>query len=141
MPRPVSIQNAFCLLDGSFAFELAEACACRNYNIGLLPWYILAGGILNGKYDGKIDRDIGHVDDDGLEISRCGLFRVYQWDRFRSQLCLEATAECKELAEANNMSTATLAQAFCKWRWYISSSIIGATNLKQLKEKHSCLRS
>lgn len=39
-----------------------------------------------------------------------------------------------EIAKEADMSVATLAQAFCKSRWYIPSSIIGATTLAQLKE-------
>lgn len=39
-----------------------------------------------------------------------------------------------EIAKDADMSVATLAQAFCKSRWYIPSSIIGATTLAQLKE-------
>lgn len=47
-PRPVSIQNSFSLIHRSFETELAEACAPRNYNVGLLPWSPLAGGALSG---------------------------------------------------------------------------------------------
>ena len=50
VPRPVSIQNSFCLLHRTFETELAEACAPSHYNIGLLPWTPLAGGALSGKY-------------------------------------------------------------------------------------------
>ena len=37
-PRPVSIQNSFCLLHRSFETELAEACSPSNFNIPCLPW-------------------------------------------------------------------------------------------------------
>ena len=50
VPRPVSIQNSFCLLHRSFETELAEACAPSHYDIALLPWTPLAGGALTGKY-------------------------------------------------------------------------------------------
>ena len=50
VPRPVSIQNSFCLLHRTFETELAEACAPSHYDIGLLPWTPLAGGALTGKY-------------------------------------------------------------------------------------------
>jgi len=33
-----------------FDYELAEACAPQQYNLGLLPYGILAGGALTGKY-------------------------------------------------------------------------------------------
>ena len=50
VPRPVSIQNSFAPVHRSFEGELAEACAPSNFNIGLLPWSPLAGGMLSGKY-------------------------------------------------------------------------------------------
>ena len=50
VPRPVSIQNSFCLLHRQFDTEVAEACSKSNYNILLLPWTPLAGGALSGKY-------------------------------------------------------------------------------------------
>jgi aryl-alcohol dehydrogenase-like predicted oxidoreductase len=56
-PRPVSIQNQFSLLYRPFEGELAEACAPSHYNIALLPWTPLGGGMLTDKYigaDGKM---------------------------------------------------------------------------------------
>ena len=50
VPRPVSIQNSFCLLHRSYETELAETCAPSHHNISLLPWTPLAGGALSGKY-------------------------------------------------------------------------------------------
>eukprot|EP00546_Thalassionema_frauenfeldii_P011698 CAMPEP_0178928568 /NCGR_PEP_ID=MMETSP0786-20121207/19989_1 /TAXON_ID=186022 /ORGANISM="Thalassionema frauenfeldii, Strain CCMP 1798" /LENGTH=182 /DNA_ID=CAMNT_0020604473 /DNA_START=35 /DNA_END=583 /DNA_ORIENTATION=+ len=44
----VSIQNSYSLLDRGFDGDLAEVC--NFHNIGLLPWSILAGGLLGGKY-------------------------------------------------------------------------------------------
>lgn len=53
MPPPASIQNHFSLVERSFEAGLAEACAPTNANVGLLPWSILAGGVLSGKYCAK----------------------------------------------------------------------------------------
>jgi aryl-alcohol dehydrogenase-like predicted oxidoreductase len=44
-----TIQNSYNLLDRRFDSELAEAC--HHYDIGLLPWSVLAGGLLSGKYN------------------------------------------------------------------------------------------
>lgn len=133
MPRPATIQNAFCLLNRSFESELAEACAPRNFNIGLLPWSILGGGVLSGKYNGKdFSGDIKNVDE-SIRNSRYVLFPAFQ-SRFMKPQSLEATAKYMEIAKKHNMSVATLAQAFCKSRWFIPSSIIGATKLEHLKE-------
>ena len=48
-PRPVSIQNQFSLLYRPFEGELAEACAPSHYDIGLLPWTPLGGGMLRSE--------------------------------------------------------------------------------------------
>lgn len=127
MAPPASIQNHFTMLDRSFEGALAEACAPSNGNIGLLPWSILAGGALTGKYLNK------ELDDPELENSRFGKFPKFQ-DRFLNKSASTAVARYSEVAKEANVSLATLAQAFCKTRWYIPSSIIGATSMAQLKE-------
>lgn len=136
MPRPISVQNPFCLFDRAFEFEMAEACAPRNFNIGLLPWSILAGGVLTGKYLGKLDENKLPTDE-SIRNSRFGIeaHRKYAYKhRFTTDAALDATEKYLAIAKEANMSLATLAQAFCKTRWYIPSSIIGATTMEQLKE-------
>lgn len=132
MPRPASIQNAFCLLNRQFEGELAEACAPNNLNIGLLPWSILGGGVLTGKYNGKLDSNFDPVDG-SLSKARFVKFKSFQ-GRFVSDQTLRATDLYAKIAEEKGMSVATLAQSFCKSRWYIPSSIIGATTIEQLRE-------
>ena len=132
MARPATIQNSFSLMDRRFEGELAEACAPSNYNIGLLPWSILAGGVLSGKYTNKLTAE-GDPVDDTLAKARFVKFKFFQ-GRFCTPTTLGITAEYEKVAKASGMSVATLAQAFCKSRWYIPSSIIGATTLEQLKE-------
>lgn len=132
MPRPATIQNAFCLLNRSFETELAEACAPSNFNIGLLPWSVLAGGVLTGKYNGKLDDNFNPIDN-SLEKARFVLFKSFQ-GRFCSKETLKATEQYMQIAKSKGMSVATLAQAFCKTRWYIPSTIIGATTIAQLRE-------
>jgi aryl-alcohol dehydrogenase-like predicted oxidoreductase len=124
---PVSIQNHFTMLDRSFEGGLAECCAPGNGNIGLLPWSILAGGALSGKY---LNKDLSSPE---LKNTRFGRFAMFQ-DRFLSEQAQAAVARYAKVAEEAGMSLATLAQAFCKTRWYIPSSIIGATSMEQLKE-------
>ena len=46
----------------------------------------------------------------------------------------EASSRYAELARANGMTPAQLALAWCYSRWFVASTIIGATNLTQLKE-------
>lgn len=132
MPRPASIQNPFCLLDRQFESDLAETCAPSNCNVGLLPWSILAGGTLTGKYLGKLRED-RKTNDESLRNFRFVKYPAYQI-RFTSPAVIHATEQYARIAAEHGMSLATLAQAFCKSRWYIPSSIIGATRLDQLKE-------
>jgi aryl-alcohol dehydrogenase-like predicted oxidoreductase len=114
MPRPATIQNQFCLLERSFEAHLAEACAPSNYNVGLLPWSVLAGGVLSGKYLGNIGPD-GQMLDSKLKKSRYGRYSSFQ-SRFMSPNSLDATEQYSVVAKQSGMSLATLAQAFCKSR-------------------------
>jgi len=121
-PRPVSIQNSFSLLGRTFATELAEACAPSNYNIGLLPWSPLGGGALSGKYL------------DGMpEGARFTLYENFQ-SRYLGPPATEATKKYKAIADKAGISLATLSLSWCMSRWYVASTIIGATTMDQLKE-------
>lgn len=131
-PRPASIQNPFSLFNRQFEGDLAEACAPSNFNVGLLPWSILAGGTLTGKYHSKLDDNFDPVDK-SLKEARYVKFKWFQ-ERFVSKQTLATTEVYREIAQEKGMSVATLAQAFCKTRWYIPSSIVGATTMEQLKQ-------
>ena len=124
VPRPVTIQNSFCLLHRSFETELAEACAPSHYDIGLLPWTPLAGGALSGKY-----LDMGKATKDGRLVKYKNFMQ-----RYLNPPSAEATAKYAKIAEKNGMSLASMALAWCRTRWYVSSTIIGATNMQQLEE-------
>ena len=54
--------------------------------------------------------------------------------RYLNSASQEATAEYEKIAKENNISLATLSLAWCKTRFYVASTIIGATNMAQLKE-------
>eukprot|EP00242_Pyramimonas_sp_CCMP2087_P011758 CAMPEP_0198200536 /NCGR_PEP_ID=MMETSP1445-20131203/3543_1 /TAXON_ID=36898 /ORGANISM="Pyramimonas sp., Strain CCMP2087" /LENGTH=367 /DNA_ID=CAMNT_0043870643 /DNA_START=271 /DNA_END=1374 /DNA_ORIENTATION=- len=125
MPRPVSIQNSFSLIHRAFETDLAEACAPRNYNVGLLPWSPLAGGALTGKYL------------DGIHNAPANArFQKYPkfMSRFQSELSAAAVAKYAKIAKEAGISPTTLALAWCHSRWYATSTIIGATTLEQLQE-------
>ena len=126
VPRPVSIQNSFCLLHRSFETELAEACAESNYDIGLLPWTPLGGGALTGKY-----LDDARSPSDGRLVK----YKKYGFhQRYLNAPSRLATSEYKKIADREGVSLATLALAWCKTRSYVSSTIIGATTMDQLRE-------
>ena len=131
IPRPVTIQNSFCLLHRSFETELAEACAPSNYNIGLLPWTPLGGGALSGKYlDGSSNPADGRL----IKYKKYGFHQ-----RYLNAPSREATAQYKRIADEEGVSLATLALAWCKSRWYVASTIIGATKMEQLIENIDAL--
>jgi len=126
-PRPVSIQNSFSLVDRRFESELAEVCCERNFNIPLLPWSAAAGGVLSGKYlGGKLP-----------EKSRMGRLGN-RYSRFLTGRMEKATAEYAKLAKKLGVSPIQLAYMFCKSRFFIPSTIIGATTLDQLEEDLAC---
>jgi len=127
MPRPVSIQNSFSLVHRAFETELAEACAPSHFNIGLLPWSVLAGGVLTGKYR--------HGAAPGG--ARFAEFPSGFQERFHGERVVAAVEEYAEVAEEAGVSLTKLAVAFCASRWFVDghgSCIVGATSVEQLAE-------
>jgi len=127
----VSIQNSYSLLDRRFDADLAESCA--YYNIGLLPWSILAGGLLSGKYRKGAAKPAS-------ANSRFEKYPEYmsRWSpTTASPATLAAVDEYAQIAEQAGMTPSQLAVAFCRSRRFIQdagSVIVGATTLEQLKE-------
>jgi aryl-alcohol dehydrogenase-like predicted oxidoreductase len=120
LPKVVSIQNAYNLLNRVFDWGLAEAC--YRENIGLLAYSPLAFGFLSGKYL-----------NDKPEKTRISLFEGFG-QRYLKPNVNEAVAAYVEIAQRHNLSPTVLALAFVRSRWFVASTIIGATNLEQLKE-------
>eukprot|EP00976_Prorocentrum_cordatum_P102824 1193224-Prorocentrum_minimum.AAC.6 len=106
MPRPVSIQNSFSLLHRSFEDHLAEACAPRNYNVGLLPWSPMCGGALSGKYVGG----------DKPADSRFAKYPNFMV-RYQSDASTAAINKYQKIADEAGISLATLSLAWCRSRW------------------------
>jgi aryl-alcohol dehydrogenase-like predicted oxidoreductase len=123
LPKVVSIQNAYNLLNRVFDWSLAEAS--YRENIGLLAYSPLAFGFLSGKYlYGK------------PENTRITLFEGFG-QRYNKPNVTEAVAAYVEIAKKHNLTPAKLALAFVLSRWFVSSTIIGATTLEQLQENLS----
>ena len=120
LPRMITIQNAYSLLNRVFEGDMAEI-AMRE-NIKLLAYSPMAFGVLSGKYIKGIAAD----------NSRLKLFPRFA--RYSSEQATEATKHYLQLAEANNMSLARMSLAFVNQRPFVASNIIGATSLEQLKE-------
>jgi aryl-alcohol dehydrogenase-like predicted oxidoreductase len=120
LPKVVSIQNAYNLLNRVFDWELAEAS--YRENIGLLAYSPLAFGFLSGKYlSGKPEK------------TRITLFEGFG-QRYNKPNVSEAVAAYVEIAKKHHLTPAKLALAFVRSRWFVSSTIIGATTLEQLQE-------
>jgi aryl-alcohol dehydrogenase-like predicted oxidoreductase len=119
LPRIVSIQNPYSLLNRLFEVGLSEICIREN--VGLLAYSPLGFGFLSGKYLNGFP-----------ENSRLKLFPNFT--RYTNENSYKATRLYKELAEANGLTLVQLAEAFVQQQTFVTSTIIGATSLKQLKE-------
>lgn len=84
----------------------------------------LAGGTLTDKYLNGATAPAG---------SRHVKYPAFQ-ARYHCDRSLAAAHKYAALAKAKGLTTAQLALAWCKSRWYVASTIIGATTLEQLKE-------
>lgn len=118
LPRVVSIQNPYSLLNRSFEVGLAEV-AIRE-RCGLLAYSPLAFGVLTGKYLAG-ERPAG---------ARLTLYE--RFNRYSNPQAESATAEYVALARRHGMDPAQLALAWVTSRPFTTASIIGATTLEQL---------
>ncbi|MEW5300933.1 MAG: hypothetical protein WDW36_003824 [Sanguina aurantia] len=122
LPKIVSIQNSYSLIvRGAYETDLAETCS--QHNVGLLAYSPLAGGSLTGKYNHGVDHP----------KARLNLFAGYM-ARYKLSLVREAVSAYEEVAAKYEMTPTQLALAWCKSRWFVTSTIIGATSLAQLKQ-------
>lgn len=119
-PRIASIQNPYNLLNRSYEVGLAEISSREE--VALLAYSPLAFGALTGKYlDGKLPA--------GARLTR--------WERFSRYNNTEGIAATKryvELAREFNLSPTQMALAYVNSRSFVTSNIIGATSMEQLKE-------
>ena len=120
LPRIITIQNAYSMLNRTFEGDLAEV-AMRE-NIGLLAYSPMAFGVLSGKYI------------KGLEAENARLKLFPRFARYSSEQSTEATKKYLKIAEDHNMSLAQMSLAFVTQQPFVTSNIIGATNLDQLEE-------
>ena len=120
LPRVATIQNAYSLLTRTFETDLAEV-ALRE-NVGLLAYSPMAFGVLSGKYiKGKAD-----------DNARLKLFPRFA--RYSGEKAEDAAKHYLKIAEDNNMTLAQMSLAFVNQQPFVTSTIIGATNIEQLKE-------
>ncbi|WP_204344240.1 aldo/keto reductase [Psychroserpens algicola] len=120
LPRMITIQNAYSLLNRVFEGDMAEI-AIRE-EIGLLAYSPMAFGVLSGKY----------INGTAGENARLKLFP--RFSRYSSAKATEATKRYMQIAKDHNMTLAQMALAFVTDRPFMTSNIIGATSLEQLEE-------
>ncbi|EJV2650229.1 NADP(H)-dependent aldo-keto reductase [Vibrio vulnificus] len=119
LPRIVSIQNPYNLLNRSFEVGLSEISHYEG--VQLLAYSPMAFGTLSGKY----------LDGARPKGARCTLFERFQ--RYFTPQGLEATNAYVSLARDYGLDPAQMALAFVNQRPFVASNIIGATTLDQLK--------
>ena len=125
LPRMMSIQNPYSLVNRTYEIGLSEI-SIRD-KCGLLAYYPLATGYLSGKYRNN----------QKPKNSRQALFKG--WERFGNPRALRSYDKYYDLAKEFKMSATQLALAFVNSRDFVTSNIIGATSLSQLKENISSI--
>ncbi len=118
-PRVVSIQNPYNLLNRSFEVGLAEFA--HREQVGLLAYSPMAFGVLSGKY----------LNDAKPEGTRLVLFD--RFTRYTNPQALAATEAYVALAMESGLNPAQMALAFVNSRPFLTSNIIGATSMEQLR--------
>lgn len=118
-PKIITVQNPYSLLNRKDEIGLTEIY--HRENIGLLPYSPLGMGTLTGKYLNNMP-----------ENARLTLFP--QYSRYSNEQSLEATKRYYSIAEKYGLIPGQMALAFVEQQPFVSSTIIGATSLKQLEE-------
>lgn len=125
LPRCVSIQNPYSLLNRTFEQGLAEI-AIRE-QAGLLAYSPMAFGLLSGKYHKGEAKPTDRIN------------KYKQLSRYNSDNAKEAAARYLALAEAHGLVPAQMALAFVNSRPFVTATIVGATSLPQLKTNISSI--
>lgn len=118
-PRLQSIQNPYNLLNRTFEIGLAEM-ALRD-KVSLLAYSPMAMGLLSGKYHGG----------EGADSGRLKIFS--EMTRYAGALGRSVAGQYVTLARAHGLDPAQMALAYVLSRPFITSAIIGATSMTQLK--------
>ncbi len=120
LPRMMAIQNPYSLLNRSYEVGLAEVSIREN--IGCLAYSPLASGYLSGKYRNKKFPK-------GSRMERDFDF----WTRYRKPNMTEAVDEYYNISQKFNLDMSQMSIKFCEVQDFMTSVIIGATTMEQLK--------
>jgi len=120
LPRVATLQNSYHLMNRTIDFGISEILFREN--VSLLAYSPLAFGHLTGKYV-----------DNATAKGRVTLFRGYA-QRYTKTNVPVASAAYAKLARDNGLTPTQLALSFVMHSWCVTSTIIGATSMYQLKE-------
>ena len=120
LPRMMSIQNVYSLVNR--VFDIANSEVSIRENCSLLAYSPLAGGRLSGKYINQQPKNARYT----LWPSR--------FDRHHTKRGEMAIAKYVDLAKKYNIAPSTFANAYVNDRPFVTSNIIGATTIEQLRE-------
>jgi len=120
LPRVVSVQNPYSLLNRTYEVGLAEVSIREQ--AGLLAYSPLGFGVLSGKY-------LNGAKPEGARLS---LFPDY--NRYSNENAVKATQAYVSLANEHGLNPAQMALAFINNQPFVISNIIGATNMQQLRD-------
>ena len=120
LPRMMSVQNPYNLLNRSYEIGLAEVSIREK--IGCLAYSPLASGYLSGKYrNGNFPK--------GSRMERDFDF----WARYRKPNMENAVEEYYKISKKYDLDMSQMSIKFCEIQEFMTSVIIGATTVKQLK--------
>jgi aryl-alcohol dehydrogenase-like predicted oxidoreductase len=120
LPRAVTIQNSYSLIHRAYEYGMSEVSLREN--IGLLAYSPLAFGVLTGKY-------IGGKTPEGARMT---LFP--RFNRYSSKESEKAVIAYQKIAEKHGLTLTQLSLAYVNQLPFVTSNIIGATKIEQLKE-------
>ena len=120
LPRMMSIQNPYSLLNRSYEVGLAEISIREK--IGCLAYSPLASGYLSGKYrNGNFPK--------GSRMERDFDF----WTRYRKPNVDKVVEEYFKISKKYDLDISQMSIKFCEVQDFMTSVIIGATTMEQLK--------
>ena len=120
LPKMISVQNPYSLLNRTDEQSLSEIL--HREDIGYLAYSPLGFGVLSGKYR------------NGANPKKARISLFPNFARYSGKNSTKATECYYRLAQKNGLSLTQMALAFVNQRPFVSSTIIGATSLDQLKE-------
>ncbi|MDB5238079.1 MAG: NADP(H)-dependent aldo-keto reductase [Candidatus Kaiserbacteria bacterium] len=120
LPRVITIQNQYSIMNRLFEIGLSEMC--MHENVGLLPYSSLGGGALSGKY-------LGGANPPGARHTLYARNRA----RYNAPHLQSGIQAYVDLAHKHGLDPAQMALSFTNDRPFVTANIIGCTSMEQLK--------